>query len=726
MSITFNDKNKTFYLESLGLSYIFKIDAFGFLEHLYYGKRIARDDIDYSVYHAVRGHSAYLADMGRENSFEILSQEFPLFGRGDFRESAFAFDIGGVRVGDFKYKKHTIVDKKPRLEGMPSANGGETLVITISDDLHKIEIDLYYTVFEDLPVILRHTEIRNCGNEDIILDRAYSFSFDLPGKDYEMLSLFGAHLRERHPERVGLHHGVTSIDSKYGVSSSQLNPFAAFVKHNTDEDSGEAYGVGLIYSGNFVIKAQVGQNDITRLLGGINDYDFSWTLGRDESFVTPEAVLVYSDQGLGKMSRAFHDLYREHLINPRFVKASRPIVLNSWEAVYFDYDSKTLCELIEAIRGTGIDTFVLDDGWFGLRNNEFCGLGDWYPNLDKLKGGLKPIIDCAHKNGLKFGLWFEPEMLNKDSALYRAHPDWLIHVDGLEPCQGRFQYVLDLTRREVRDHIVEVLSACLRENDIDYVKWDMNRSLTENYSAHLGGRGKEFSHRYILGLYDIFERIVNGFPKIFFEGCASGGCRFDPAMLYYFPQVWTSDNTDAYERCFSQYGTSLCYPLSSMSCHVSVCPNHQNGRVTDFASRTDIASLGATGYELDPRKFTSEDIERIKVDTSEYRKREELILSGDLYRLNYPGEGNLFAEQVVSKDKKESYIVVMRPICVANGTAVRIYPKGLDSNTLYSISGHSELVLHGSTIMNLGLLTEFPEGDFKTTNFTIKAVNRQK
>ena len=721
MSIYFDNTTKTFYLESAELSYVFKIDKFGFLEHLYYGAQIARDDLEYSIFRTARGHSAYLADMNRENTFEVLSQEFPTYGRGDFRECAFAFDNAGVRVGDFKYKNHTILEEKPEIAGMPSVKGKQTLVVTLRCDLNNIEIDLYYTVFEDLPVILRHNEFRNCGNNEIKIDRSYSFAIDLPDSDFEFVSLYGAHVRERHIQKNKLHHGVVSIDSKYGVSSSQLNPFAAIMRPNADEESGEVYGFNLVYSGNFVIKAQVGQNDIARVLGGINDYDFAWTLKAGESFATPEAVMVYSNAGLGKMSRAFHDLYRKYLINPRFVNASRPIVLNSWEAVYFDYDEKKICELIAAIKGSGIDTFVLDDGWFGNRNDEFTGLGDWTPNPEKFPNGLKPVIDFTHENGLKFGLWFEPEMVIKDSNVYRAHPDWIIHVDGLEPCQGRFQYVLDLTREDVRDHVVEIVSKCLRENDIDYVKWDMNRSLTENYSEHLGSRGKEFAHRYVLGLYDICERIINGFPQIFFEGCASGGCRFDPGMLYYFPQVWTSDNTDALARCPIQYGTSLCYPLSAMSCHVSVCPNHQNGRVTDFSSRTDIASLGATGYELDPRRLTKDEIETIKVDTAAHLNREHLILDGDLYRLSYPADGKLFAEQIVSKDKKESYIVVMRPLCQANGNAERVYPRGLCADKLYSIDKLG-LTLHGSTIMQVGLLINFEQGDFKTKSLTIKSV----
>ncbi len=723
MSIFYDPQKKSFYLESKGLSYLFKVDDYGFLQHLYYGKRIAREDLDFSVLRVARGHSAYLAQMGPENSYEILSSECPLYGRGDFRESMLAFDKAGVRVGDFLYKSHEILPCKPALAGMPGIRGGQTLAVTLEDDLHKLEITLFYTVFEDLPVILRHAEIKNRAKEPVILDRAYSFSLDLPDADWELLSLYGAHLRERHVQKTALHHGVVSVDSKYGVSSAQLNPFMALVRPDTAENHGEAYGFQLVYSGNFVLKAQVGQNDVARILGGIQDYDFAWTLEPGQCFVTPEAVLVYSDCGLGDMSRTFHDLYREYLMNPRYAYAPRPIVLNSWEAVYLDYDDQDICQLIRSIRDTGIDTFVLDDGWFGNRHDDHRSLGDWYVNPKKFPHGLKPVVDCAHENGLKFGIWFEPEMVNGDSDLYRAHPDWIIHAPGMEPCQGRFQYVLDLTRPEVRDYVVTVVSGCLSEFRPDYVKWDMNRSLTENYSAHLGTCGKEFAHRYVLGLYDVLERLVHGFPQIFFEGCASGGARFDPAMLYYFPQIWTSDNTDALERCFVQQGTSLCYPPSSMSCHVSVCPNHQNGRVTDFAARTALASLGATGYELDPRKFTQEQKRQIRMDTAQYRRQEDLILRGDLYRLRDPAQGNLFAQQLVAKDQRTAMVVAMRPLCIANGPAVRIYPQGLKEDMLYRVE-ELDLVRRGDTWMHVGILADFGQGDFQTKTFHFYAAEQ--
>lgn len=715
--IYFNEKTKTFYLESKNLTYSFCVNRYGFLQHLYFGKRIDREDLTSGVCLVDRGHASNIAGAFRYNSLNEYKNECPTYGRSDYRESMLAFNFDGVRVGDLVFDSFDVLDKKPSLVGMPSVKGGETLVVKMKDGMHGVAVSLYYTVFEDLPVILRHTEILNESDKPFVLDRAYSFCVDLPSKKWDVLTLPGAHLRERFIERNKLSHGIFSIDSKRGVSSGQMNPFMALVRKNTDESQGEAYGFNLVYSGDFVFKAQIEENDNVRILGGANDYDFSWELKPSERFTSPETVMVYSDNGLGEMSRTFHDLYRKYLINERFVSKSRPIVINNWEATYFDFNTKKLCKIVDSVKNTGIDTFVLDDGWFGVRNHDKSGLGDWFVNEGKVN--LREIIDYTHKNGLKFGLWFEPEMVNEQSELYKAHPDWAMKVDGLTPCTGRDQLVLDLTRKEVRDYIVESVSKILRGYPIDYVKWDMNRSLTENYSAWLGVNGKETHHRYVLGLYDICERIVNGFPNIFFEGCASGGCRFDPAMLYYFPQIWTSDDSDAYMRTIIQYGTSMCYPLSSQSCHVSVCPNHQCGRNTPFSSRGDIASLGATGYELDTTKLSEEDLTAIKSQVDKYRLNERLIIDGDLYRLNNPLEENLFAVMVVSKDKRVAKLTAMRPISIPNGVETRIYAQGLDENANYHIK-ELDLTLSGRNLINFGLLVKFTNNDFATIDYTFE------
>lgn len=722
--IYFEEKNKTFYLESKNVTYAFRIHELGFLNHLYFGKRIPREDLDFSVFTAERGQSATLPNAKGKDSLDCYHNECPTYGRSDYKESMLAFcDEVGVRVVDLKYVGHEIVRKKTRLEGMPSLRGGQTLIVKLKDESMGAVVKLHYTTYENLPVIVRHVEVINEGKATFTLDRAFSFSVEYPDKEWESITLPGAHLRERVMERKQLGHGTFTADSNRGVSSAQMNPFFALVRKNTDENQGEAYGFNLIYSGNFAFKAHIGQNEDLRVVGGLNDYDFAWEVEPNEKFVTPEAALVYSDEGLGGMSRAFHDLYRNYLINERFVKKARPVVLNNWEAMCFDFDTERLCALIDSVVGTGVDTFVLDDGWFGVRNDDRSGLGDWFVNLDKLPQGLTPIIEHAHKNGLKFGLWFEPEMISADSDLYRAHPDWIIHADGLESCTGRNQYVLDLTREEVRDYIVSSVSKVLKENEIDYVKWDMNRPLTENYSAWLGKNGKEFNHRYTLGLYDICERLVNGFPQIFFEGCASGGGRFDPAMLYYFPQIWTSDNSDAYMRTVIQYGTSLCYPLSAQSCHVSVCPNHQCGRVTPFSARADIARLGATGYELDTTKLSEEELWDVKAQIKEYKAMQDLVLTGDLYRLNNPLEENLFAEMLVSKDKTKAQITMMRPLCQPNDARIKIYPKGLDEKAVYSVA-ELGLTKTGATLMRVGLTAQFPKGDFQTKTITFKEVEQ--
>ncbi len=717
--IFFNEELKTFYLESKSLTYAFKINEYGFLQHLYYGKRIARESLDHVVSHADRGNGVNVAGGTRRDSLNVYLNECPTYGRSDYREAMLAFDFGGVRVGDLCYTSHELLAKKPMLDGMPSVKGGETLKVTLTDALHCARVELFYTVFEDLPVILRHAEIFNDGKSDFTLDRAYSFSVDMDDMNYDIISLPGAHLRERFIERTPARHGVFTVDSKRGITSAQMNCFMGVARKNADEYSGEVYGYNLVYSGDFAFRATVDQDDTLRVMGGVNDYDFSWTLGGGEKFTTPEVVMVYSASGLGEMSRAYHDLYRDYLINERFVRAARPIVINNWEATYFDFNTEKLCAIVDSVQGTGIDTLVLDDGWFGARNHDRCGLGDWFANEEKVD--LTAVADYAHSKGMKFGLWFEPEMVNPDSDLYRAHPDWAMHVPDLNACLGRDQLVLDLTRDEVVDYVVKVVGDVLKNHPIDYVKWDLNRTLTENYSAHLGARGKETHHRYVLGFYKLCEALINGFPHIFFEGCASGGCRFDPGVLYYFPQIWTSDDSDAYMRTIIQYGTSICYPLSSQSCHVSVCPNHQSGRVTPFESRAHIAYLGAYGYELDTTKLGKDEIEKITAQVTAYKGVADLILNGDLYRLSSTQDTNLFAEIVVEKDKSRAYLTAMRALCIPNSAEIRIYPKGLDEDAVYEIP-ELNLTLSGSVIMNAGFIAYFPDGDFttKTYNFIKK------
>jgi alpha-galactosidase len=487
---------------------------------------------------------------------------------------------------------------------------------------------------------------------------------------------------------------------------------------DANEKSGEVWGVSLIYSSSYVLKAEVCSGGDTLLTGGVNDFDFGWRLLPEEEFETPEVVIAYSDCGLGGMSRAFHDAYREHLINKRFVKSPRPIVLNNWEGTHFDFNLDKLKAIIDGAAGTGIDTFVLDDGWFGTnRVNEKSSLGDWdIINPNKLPGGFAPLVKHIHEKGMKFGLWFEPEMLNPDSEVNRNHPDFAVRIDGRTPGLGRCQMVMDITRKEVRDHIVEKVNKVIRENRISYVKWDFNRNLTEMFSR---GRDPEcqteFAHRYALGLYDLCERIIEANPEVFFEGCASGGARFDPAILHYFSQIWTSDNSDADDRTSIQYGTSMVYPLSAMSCHVSHSPNITTKRSICHETRANIAHLGATGYELDASTWTDEDRARTAMEIEEYKSCQDLILNGDLYRLDNPMESNYFSFFIVSKDRSKAILTTYRRLILAGGESKRIRLDGLDPDKNYRIR-ELDLTVSGSTLMSVGLVTRFPSalGDFQT------------
>ncbi len=723
MAIYFNDQTRTFYLEGKDVSYVFRINEYDYAEHLHFGRRIGRDDISYLRTRGADSATATIPGNFDGYSYSNFAPELAFYGTGDYREPAVMIATpAGDRLCELLYTGHDILEKKPKMNGMPSMREGQTLVVHLADKYNGFAADLYYTVYDDCNVIARRVVYKNTGNSGITVDRAYSFSLALPEKKYDIMTLHGCWGNERKIETIPLHHGVVSIDSKRTSSSAVLNPFMALLTPGVTEEHGEAIGVSLVYSSSFVLKAEVSPDNKVLLTGGINDFDFCWQLGVEEEFETPEVIIAYSDTGLGGMSRAYHDAMREYLINPRFVKKSRPIVINNWEATYFKFNNEKLKAIADAVRGTGIDTFVLDDGWFGKRDNDRSGLGDWVVNENKLEGGLKPIIDHVHSLGMKFGLWFEPEMVSEDSDLYRAHPDYAIGLPERPHCYSRHQFVLDLTRKDVRDYIVGAVNKVLAENEIDYVKWDFNRNITESYSiGREPARQKEFAHRYALGLYDLCERIIEANPDVFFEGCAGGGARFDPAMLYYFPQIWTSDDSDAEERTKIQYGTSIVYPPSSMSCHFAVVPSHQTRRITPPKTRADIAHLGATGYELDTSVFTDEDREMVKTQIAEYHGMEDLVIEGDLYRIENPFEGNYFGFTLVSKNKKKAKVTCYRRLGGANCTFKPFYPAGLDENTVY-YSPEFDCNMTGSTIMHAGIVPYFHNEDFRTRTYTFIAV----
>ena len=705
--IFFDKQTKSILLSGKSYSYAMFVNGAGYLQHLYYGKKIGEGDLAFLVKAQGESLSPNPEDGNLDMTTDIMPSECGSFGRGDFHSATVIIKRSdGAAMSRFKYVRYAIVGGVPKISGMPCIRkADQTLTVTLKDDFSDAEIDLNYSVSDNSDVLVRNAVIRNTGNAACDIVKAFSFCTELPDTcgSYSALRLAGAWASERKPVQTPLAEGTLRLESARGYSSHQMNPFMGILRENCTETQGECYGFNLIYSGSFAITAEVSSNKSIRVQGGINDYLFGWRLNGGEEFITPQAALCYSCEGLGGMSRAFHDFFRECVINPDYVNKRRPILVNNWEATYFHFDNEKLFAIIDEAAKLNIDTFVLDDGWFGKRDDEKSGLGDWFVNDKKLKGGLKDVIERCKQHGLKFGLWFEPEMISEDSNLYRAHPDWAIKKEGVDPVRGRNQLVLDFTKKEVVDYIFESVSKILKENEISYVKWDRNRDMTEFYSDGFpADRQGEFAHRYTLGFYDLAERLTSAFPAVFFEGCAGGGGRFDGGALYYFPQIWTSDDTDGLERTKIQWGTSICYPVSSMSCHVSACPNHQTQRITPFETRGAIASLGATGYELDLTKLINEEKVQVKEQIENYKQIDGLILTGDLYRLSDPFTTNYFCEIIVSKDKTRAYVVGERFSGDPCDHDRVLKLQGLDENKTYLIK-ELNIKASGRALMNAGL-----------------------
>lgn len=723
MSITFNTETKTFFLDGKGITYAFAINELGYLEHLHFGARISHDDLSYT---RTGGGISCIATIpgidipGIPASYSICSPELSFFGTSDYREpTVHVVNDEGDRLTELLFDSFEILPEKPAMRGMPSARGGQTLVVHLKDRVTVFGADLYYTVYDNAPIVARRIVYKNGRDKAMKLKRAYSFTLHLPENDYDVLTLRGAWANERNIQRKPMQYGVTSIDSKRTTSSATLNPFMALLSPAATETKGEVFGVNLVYSSSFVLKCEGTQDGQTLLTGGINDFDFEWTLLPGEEFETPEVLIAFSNEGIGGMSRAYHDVIRDHVMPEAYAKRSRPIVINNWEGTYFDFDTKKLCDIADAVAGTGIDTFVLDDGWFGKRDSDFTGLGDWVVNEKKLEGGLDAIISHVNSLGMRFGLWFEPEMISEDSDIFRAHPEYAIGAPNRSRCYSRHQFMMDLTNPEVRDYIVNSVNSILQNHHIEYVKWDYNRNVTESYSATLTKDEQlGFAHRYALGVYDLYDRIVAANPGIIFEGCAGGGARFDTAVLAYFPQIWTSDDTDANERTKIQYGTSIVYPLSAMSCHVSEVPNHQTKRITPMSTRADIAHLGATGYELDASKFTDAQKAQTKEQIEAYKEMESLVLEGDLYRTENPFESNFFGFNLVAKDKSRAHLTVYRKLGGVHFTepVKRFRVAGLAPDKRYFVR-ELGLTLGGDTLASVGIGRFFPEGDFQSMTF---------
>ena len=727
--IFYDEKIKTFYLNTKSTSYVMRILPNGMLNHVYYGAGIPCDNISYYNLFRERAFSPICHIGNTVTSKDCIPQEYPTFGRGDYRRPAIEIEAaGGRRVCSLKYASHSIVKGKPKMERLPQLLAdeaeSETLTITLDDRVAGLSAVLYYTVFKNSDIIARRTEIVNNSGAPIRLNKAASANVDMLLKnDYDLINLNGAWGREFAIERVPLHHGITSCDSHRGATGHQQNPFIVLAEKNACEESGEVYGFALIYSSDFSMSLEKDQFNGIRVQMGINSFDFSWNLKPGETFATPEALMVYSGKGLTGMSHEFHGACRRYLGRSRTGLAKRRIVINNWEAMSYDFDAEKLKSFIKSCSGYGIDTFVLDDGWFGKRNSEDSSLGDWEVNSDKLPNGLSEIIETCRSNGLEFGLWIEPEMVSENSRLFSLHPDWCIHVKNRRTVKSRGQYVLDFSRPEVVDYIYGKISDILRHNDISYVKWDMNRNITDNGSDALpNGCQGEHSHRYILGVYDLMERLTGEFSDVLFEGCSGGGGRFDFGILYYMPQIWTSDDSDAIERTCIQYGSSLVYPPSAMSAHVSACPNHQTGRITPFKTRGDVAQLCNFGYELDISKLGEDEKELIKRQVAVHKSIEDLVETGDYYRLINPFEENTFAWEAVSRDKRKAYAVFVRKLSVPNDPGYFLRLRGLDGSLKYTVK-ELGITVSGAALMNAGIPILMKDMDYSSVTYTVEAAD---
>ena len=727
--ITFDSAKQVFHLHNKELSYILSIEQGQTLCHLYFGKRVRNYHGELKYPRVDRGFSGNLpGSLDRTFSRDTLPKEYSGAGEMDYHTPAtIVRQENGSNALMLKYKNYKIEDGKPRLEGLPAAyvedeKEAQTLTITLEDELTGLEYDLLYTVYRDVSIITRSVKVRNAGKQPVFLEKVASLQLDFVDKDFDSICLPGAHANERHLERSSVGYGIQKFGSIRGTSSHQMNPFLALTDKKTDEFSGDVYGFAFAYSGNHSFEVEKDQLDQTHLVIGINDYNFSWKLDAGSEFQTPEVLMTYSDKGLNKMSQAFHEIIRERIVRSKFKHADRPILVNNWEATYFDFNEEKLKTIVDEAKNLGIEMFVLDDGWFGHRDDDNSSLGDWTIYKKKFPLGLGHFADYVHEQGLKFGLWFEPEMISYDSELYKKHPEYLMQVPGRKPSPSRNQYVLDLTRKEVIDDLFEQISTILKEGSVDYVKWDMNRHLSDVYSTSLPkDRQGEVYHRYVLGLYELMERITSAFPDVLFEGCSGGGGRFDAGFAYYMPQIWTSDNTDAVSRLTIQYGTSLVYPISMTTAHVSAIPNHQTGRKTPFETRGNAAMSAVFGYELDLTKMSQEDKDQVKEQVACYKEIRKLIQYGNFYRLKSPVETNQSAWMFVSDDKRDVCVMTFQVLVSAQPCLTKTKLFGLDPELEYeNLETHE--IFGGDELMELGFYDPIVHQDYTSKMYRFKGI----
>lgn len=701
MAIIYNPNSKIFTLHTAHSTYQMKVDTLGYLLHLYYGDR-SSGSMDYLLTYADRGFSGnpYAAGADRTYSLDALPQEYPCLGTGDYRN--IALDIkgdNGVEGVNLLYKRHEIRKGKYALNGLPAVwakeEEAQTLEIVLADEATQVEVHLLYGVLEEADVITRSVVIKNVGTGSVTIEKASAACLDFVSGDYDVLRFYGRHAMERNLERTPLGHGTICFGSRRGTSSHQYNPAVILAEHGATEDSGACYGMLMVYSGNFLCEAEKDQFEQTRLLMGLNDELFSYPLAAGETFTVPEVILSYSANGLSELSQQYHKCIRDHVCRSKYVHESRPVLINSWEAAYFDFTGDTIVDLAKEAASLGIDMVVMDDGWFGKRDDDNSSLGDWYVNEKKLGGSLSELIRRVHEQGVKFGIWIEPEMVNEDSDLYRAHPDWAIQIPGRKPIRSRNQLLLDFSRKEVRDQVFEQICAVLDQGEIDYVKWDMNRSMADVYAGNL-------TYDYVLGVYDFMELLTSRYPDLLLEGCSGGGGRFDAGMLYYSPQIWCSDNTDAINRTRIQYGTSFFYPVSAVGAHVSAVPNHQTGRVTNLNTRGVTAMAGTFGYELNPALLSEEEKQTIREQIQTYKKYERLINEGTYWRLSNPFEDEVSAWMSVSREQDRALVSVVRLVSEANPATVYIRLRGLKPDAVY-LEENSGKQYFGAALMAVGI-----------------------
>ncbi|MDO5520108.1 MAG: alpha-galactosidase [bacterium] len=715
MGIIYSETTKEFHLYNDMISYIIQVLPNLQLGNLYYGKRIRhKSDFTYLLEGRHRSLAVYTKEKEYFFSPQYTRMEYPCTGTGDYREPAFEVDQeDGSRIVCLEYQSYRIYKGKEKLKDLPavyveSEKEAETLEITLTDSLLQLDCIMQYTIFKDYPAIARSVKFCNRGEKILRLGRVFSASVDLPDAGYDMVQLSGAWSRERKVIVRPLSIGTQGINSRHGISSAEQNPFLVLKRPGADELQGEVYGFSLIYSGNHMEQVEVDTCHMARVQIGIHPEGFEWQLLNGETFQSPEAILVYSQQGLNGMSQVYHKLYRNRLVRGLWRDRERPILINNWEATGAAFTEEKILTIAKNGKALGMEMFVLDDGWFGKRDDDFSGLGDWYvTNNAKLPGGIKGLAEKVMELGMQFGLWFEPEMVNKDSDLFRSNPDWILCAPGRTPSPSRNQYILDFTRKEVVDYIYGMMEKILSEAPISYVKWDMNRYMTECYSITKKPQEQgKVMHRYILGVYGLYERLLKRFPNILFESCSSGGARFDPGMLYYAPQTWTSDDTDAMERVKIQYGTSYLYPLCTMGAHVSAVPNLQVGRVTPLETRGNVAQFGVFGYELDLGGLSDQERKIIREQVEFAKKHRSLIRTGDFYRLQSPFEENDAAWMVVSEDKKEALVGFYRMLGVPNDAWIRLRLAGLDQEMDYMIDEEPSVLYGGDELMQVGMVIQ--------------------